>query len=75
MFGRVWGCIWGRHFTSSEKLVLGVACDSSETLRDLGIVFRPSAETLGDAIRWLVRAGHLNPRYAGRLGTEPASQA
>jgi len=52
-----------------------VACDSSETLRDLGIVFRPSAETLGDAIRWLVRAGHLNPRYAGRLGTEPGSQA
>lgn len=44
-----------------------VPCDSAGTLRELGVSFRPTAETLGDAIRWLVAAGHLAPLHAGRL--------
>jgi nucleoside-diphosphate-sugar epimerase len=44
-----------------------VPCDSAATTRELGVAFRPTEETLADAIRWLVAAGHLAPRYAGRL--------
>lgn len=32
-----------------------------------GLLFRSGEETFGDTIRWLVAAGHLQPRYAGRL--------
>ena len=45
-----------------------VPCDSDETLRDLGLSFRPTEETLSDAIRWLVQSGNMEARYAGRLG-------
>jgi dihydroflavonol-4-reductase len=44
-----------------------VPCDSEATLRELGISFRPTADTLADAIRWLVAAGHLDAVHAGRL--------
>lgn len=44
-----------------------VPCDSAATLAELGLRFRPTEETLADAIRWLAAAGHLEPRYAGRL--------
>jgi dihydroflavonol-4-reductase len=44
-----------------------VPCDSDATLRALGVAFRPTEETLADAIRWLVEAGHLEARTAGRL--------
>jgi nucleoside-diphosphate-sugar epimerase len=48
-----------------------VPCDSDATLAELGVRFRPTGETLADAIRWLVTAGHLAPRYAGRLAPRP----
>jgi nucleoside-diphosphate-sugar epimerase len=44
-----------------------VPCDSVATLRELRVRFRPTEETLADAIRWLAAAGHLDPRLAGRL--------
>lgn len=47
-----------------------VPCDSAATTRELGVAFRPTEETLADAIRWLVTAGHLEPRHAGRLAEE-----
>jgi nucleoside-diphosphate-sugar epimerase len=47
-----------------------VPCDSRIVEQELRIEFRPSRETLGDAIRWLVRAGHMAPKWAGRLGEE-----
>lgn len=46
-----------------------VPCDNEPVERELGIRFRPTKETLGDAIRWLVRAGHLDARFAGRLAS------
>ena len=45
-----------------------VPCDSHAVEQELSIQFRPTSETLGDAIRWLVRAGHMDARFAGRLG-------
>ena len=41
--------------------------DSTKTLETLGLRFRDPAESLADALRWLVRAGHLSPDLAGRL--------
>lgn len=42
--------------------------DSSKTLAELGIRFRDPDETLFDALRWMVRAGHLDPGCAGKAG-------
>jgi dihydroflavonol-4-reductase len=44
--------------------------DSSKTVEELGVRFRPPRETLADAIRWLHRAGHLEARFAGRLAED-----
>ena len=46
-----------------------VPCDSSGTVEALGIEFRPSAETLGDAIRWLHEIGQLDAKRAGKLAS------
>jgi nucleoside-diphosphate-sugar epimerase len=43
--------------------------DSSRTTEDLGVTARPFAETLRDTIRWLVDAGHISRRQAGRALT------
>lgn len=37
-------------------------CDSRESVEELGIAFRPTEETLGDAIRWMAENGHLDPK-------------
>ena len=42
--------------------------DDSTTLRELGVTYRPVRETLEDSARWLIRAGHLEPRFAPALG-------
>ncbi len=62
----------GGHFlTWAEEAALFltqcVPCDSRRTIEELGVRFRPTAETLRDAIRWMLKAGHLEPRYAPRL--------
>lgn len=44
-----------------------VPCDNSAVEQELGIEFRPTRETLTDQIRWLVAAGHMPKRLAGRL--------
>jgi nucleoside-diphosphate-sugar epimerase len=44
-----------------------VPCDSSMTLRELGVEFRPARETLDDSISWMLRTGVLDPKYAPRL--------
>jgi len=48
------------------------AVTSPEVTR-LGVRFRHSHETFGDAIRWMVAAGHLDPKLAGRLGDSPGA--
>ena len=44
-----------------------VKMDSSKAERDLGLTFRPVDESLSDAIRWLLDAGNISARLAGRL--------
>jgi nucleoside-diphosphate-sugar epimerase len=46
-----------------------VPCDSSATLRELGVGFRPLRETHSDAIRWMAQAGELPAKYAGTLAS------
>lgn len=41
--------------------------DSSKTVAELGIGFRPIAETLADALAWMQRAGHVEASVVGRL--------
>jgi dihydroflavonol-4-reductase len=48
-------------------LVHGARADASAVERDLGVHFRPTAETLTDTYRWLAEAGHVKPKHAGRL--------
>jgi nucleoside-diphosphate-sugar epimerase len=42
-------------------------CDDSRTRDELKLEPRPSRETFVDTVRWLVEAGHLTPRQAGRI--------
>lgn len=47
-----------------------VEMDSSKAERELGLTFRPVEESLADAIRWLLDAGHISARLAGRLADQ-----
>ena len=40
--------------------------DDSATLKDLGVQARPLRETLADQVKWMVKAGLLDPRHAGK---------
>ena len=40
---------------------------TSDEITRLGVRFRDARESYADAIRWMVEAGHLEPRLAGRL--------
>lgn len=44
-----------------------VPCDSSETVRDLGVDFRPIRETFSDTIEWMVRSGVLRAKFVPRM--------
>ena len=46
--------------------------DASDTERELGVRFRPPAESLADTYRWLSRSGHVSRRQAGRLAERTA---
>ncbi len=54
-------------YEAALLLTEAVPCDSTPATRELGVTFRPTEETLRDAIRWLVRSGELDPRYAPKL--------
>jgi dihydroflavonol-4-reductase len=41
--------------------------DSSRFLAKSGLRFRSDEETFGDTIRWMVEAGHIPHKRAGRL--------
>lgn len=51
------------------SLLETVPADASATEERLGITFRSAEEMVADNIRWLVEAGHLEPRGAGRLAS------
>jgi dihydroflavonol-4-reductase len=42
-------------------------CDDSRTRDELGLEQRPLSDTFADTVRWLLEAGHVTPRQAGRL--------
>ncbi|HET6919007.1 MAG TPA: SDR family NAD(P)-dependent oxidoreductase [Jiangellaceae bacterium] len=42
-------------------------CDDSTTRNELGLEPRPLRDTFADTVRWLVEAGKLSQRQAGRL--------
>jgi dihydroflavonol-4-reductase len=42
-------------------------CDDSRTRDELGLEPRPLSDTFADTVRWLLEAGHVTPRQAGRL--------
>ncbi|MFG1852276.1 nitroreductase family deazaflavin-dependent oxidoreductase [Actinomadura geliboluensis] len=62
-----------RHFDypltrdAAEFMVTLVPTDDRPILEALDLTLRPVEETVADALRWLARSGHLNPRRAGRL--------
>ncbi|HXJ63075.1 MAG TPA: SDR family NAD(P)-dependent oxidoreductase [Actinomycetota bacterium] len=49
-------------------------CDDSRSREELGLEPRDLRETFADTVRWLVSAGRLTPKQAGKLG-EPATPA
>jgi nucleoside-diphosphate-sugar epimerase len=42
-------------------------CDDARVREDLGVGSRPIEDTFADTVRWLLDAGHVSPRHAGRL--------
>jgi len=50
-------------------MVYGAKVDVTATERDLGVRFRPPAETLADTYRWLCDAGLVSRRKAGALAS------
>jgi dihydroflavonol-4-reductase len=53
-----------------EHLTRMVPSDDAPTLRVLGRALRPVRDTVADALRWLVAAGHLQPKVIGRLARD-----
>jgi dihydroflavonol-4-reductase len=53
----------------SRVIAQGTRVDYSATVDDLGITGRSLAESMRDTVRWLVDAGHLSARSAGRIST------
>ena len=41
--------------------------DAQKSARELGVRYRDVAETFGDALRWMYRAGHVDAAAVGRL--------
>jgi nucleoside-diphosphate-sugar epimerase len=55
---------------SAESMAISTQwppADSSRFLARSGLYFRPGEETFGDTIRWMVGAGHIPVKKAGRL--------
>jgi dihydroflavonol-4-reductase len=63
-------------YEAARMMTKMVPCDSRATRDELGVDFRPTRETLADAIRWLFRVGELEARHAGKLAAaSSAAQA
>jgi nucleoside-diphosphate-sugar epimerase len=55
---------------SAESMAINTLwppADSSRFVAKSGLRFRPGDETFGDTIRWMVEAGHIAVKKAGRL--------
>jgi nucleoside-diphosphate-sugar epimerase len=58
---------------ATEMMIRFVPCDSRATVEQLGVPFRPTAETLRDTIRWLYEAGEISAKIAGQIANDRAS--
>jgi len=58
---------WPINRESTAFMTTMTATDDSALRHQLGIELRPATETIGDAISWLVEAGHLDARFAPAL--------
>ena len=56
-----------------EIMTRFVPCDSSATIEQLGVQFRPTAETLEDTIRWLYESGEISKKIAGPIASNRTS--
>jgi nucleoside-diphosphate-sugar epimerase len=54
---------------AAEMMTTMVATEDQPALDALGVELRPTEESLTDTVRWLVEAGHLPAKNAGRLVT------
>lgn len=54
-------------YEASQFVTRSVPCDSRAAVAELGVPFRPTEETLRDAIAWLLASGQLAPRHAPLL--------
>ena len=52
---------------AAEMMTTMVATQDQPTLDALGLELRPTEESLTDTVRWLVEAGHLPAKNAGKL--------
>jgi nucleoside-diphosphate-sugar epimerase len=58
---------------ATEMITRFVPCDSRATVEQLGVAFRPMAETLRDTIRWLYEADEISAKIAGQIAYDPTS--
>lgn len=58
---------WPVNRESTEFMTTMCPTDDSALYDELGITYRPTEETLADAMRWLVAAGHLDGRFTPNL--------
>lgn len=54
-------------YEAALYMTSGVPTVDDATLEALGLTYRPVSETMADATRWLVAAGHLRPEHAPAL--------
>ena len=54
-------------YEAAVQMTSSPRTDDRPTLTDLGATYRPVAETLTDATRWLVESGHLDPKFTPAL--------
>ena len=60
---------------SAESMAINTRwppADSSRFVAKSGLCFRSGEETFGDTIRWMVEAGHIPRKKAGRLAAPNA---
>jgi nucleoside-diphosphate-sugar epimerase len=58
---------------ATKMMIRLVPCDSRATVEQLGVSFRPMAETLRDTIRWLYETGEISAKIAGQIANDRAS--
>jgi nucleoside-diphosphate-sugar epimerase len=58
---------------AAEFMTRFAPCDNSATVEQLGVQFRPTAETLEDTIRWLYETGEISEKIAGQIANDPTN--